>query len=66
MGYGYDKIRMTPKSRSITNLVNVTSSQGTFGKGDTTITRLLKIAVAVLVYIVIEALFFRLFPWYIV
>lgn len=65
MGYGYDKIRMTPKSRSITNLVNVTSSQGTFGKGDTTITRLLKIAVAVLVYIVIEALFFRLFPWYI-
>lgn len=64
MGYGYDKIRMTPKSRSITNLVNVTSSQGTFGKGDTTITRLLKIAVAVLVYIVIEALFFRLFPWY--
>ena len=65
MGYGYDKIRMTPKSRSITNLVNVTSSQGTFGKGDTTITRLLKIAVAVLVYIVIEALFLRLFPWYI-
>ena len=65
MGLGYDKIRMTPSSRSITNLVNVTSTQGTFGKGDTTITRLLKVALAVVIYIVIEALFFRLFPWYI-
>lgn len=64
MGLGYDKIRMTPSSRSITNLVNVTSTQGTFGKGDTTITRLLKVALAVVIYIVIEALFFRLFPWY--
>lgn len=64
MGLGYDKIKLTPKSRSITNLVNVTSTQGTFGKSDTTIARLLKIAVAVIIYIVIEALFFRLFPWY--
>ena len=65
MGLGYDKIKMTPQSRSITNLVNITSTQGTFGKSDTTVARVLKVAIAVVVYVVIEALFVRLFPWYI-
>lgn len=65
MGLGFDKIKMTPQSRSITNLVNITSSQGTFGKSDTTIARVLKVAIAVLIYVVIEGLFVRVFPWYI-